>query len=168
MSPIVDPQANAQFFARTQVAAQTRRSLNPNLRIELDFARRSMQEITNLEDNWDGYGAPKIAPQVRINAWHALEHFTGGGAVPEITPRANGTIAFDWRANGLRAHFEVGRTRSSMYITFADGHTRYFDSTANELSDEARDALGSALAEASGNAGSSSLPMTFIRYTSAR
>lgn len=162
-----DPLATANFLAKTQLASQNHRRLSPTLRVEIEAAKRTLNEIAQLDADWDGYGAEAVPKLVRMNAWQALSHFEGIGAVPEITPLSNGTIAFDWHANGVRGHFEVGLTRYSMYIADAAGRTRYFDGVAADIASDTSTTLARALAESSGDEASSARPMTSIRFSGA-
>lgn len=160
-----DPSATAvNYYAQARVASQTRRRLNPALRVETELAKQSLAQIAELEDDWDGYGASAVSKSVRMNAWEALRHFEAAGAIPEISPLSNGIIAFDWQSNGVRGHFEIGRTKYSMYITGTDGATRYFNGSAHGVTNEARDALASALAESAGDEASYIQSMTSIRF----
>lgn len=162
-----DPAAAVRFMARTRAATQTRRRLNPALRVETETAKKALNQISELRDDWDGYGASAISRTVRLNAWEALRHFESAGAIPEITPLPNGTIAFDWQANGVRGHFEIGRTRYSMYLTSPDRKTRYYDGSAQAVSSDARDALASALADSTGDEAPYSQSMTSVRFVGA-
>ncbi|WP_163618215.1 hypothetical protein [Microbacterium sp. B35-30] len=162
-----DPAAAVAFLARTHAATYTRRRLNPALRVETELAKQALEQLADLQDDWDGYGASAISKVVRLNAWEAFRHFESGGAIPEITPLPNGTIAFDWQANGVRGHFEIGRTRYSMYLTGVDGSTRYYNGSAKNVSTDARDALANALADSVGDEASYAQSMTSIRYASA-
>ncbi len=164
---VVDPAAAVQYYAQTRAAAQTRRSLSPMLRTEILLARQTLEQIADLVDDWDGYGGAAVSKPVRLNAWEALRHFESAGAIPEISPLPNGTIAFDWQSNGVRGHFEIGRTRYSMYITGTDGEARYYDGSAQSVSNEARDALANALADSAGDEASYTQSMTSIRFVSA-
>jgi hypothetical protein len=158
--------AAVAYLTQSRVAAHTRRRLNPILRVETELAKQSLNQIAELEANWDGYGASPVSKMVRMNAWEALRRFEAGGAIPEITPLPNGTIAFDWYSNGVRGHFEIGRSKYSMYFTAADGTTRYYSGSAGNVDDEARDAISRALADSTGDESSYSESMTSIRFAS--
>jgi hypothetical protein len=136
-------QAAAHYVAKTQVANQPHLNLKPLFQLEVSQAKRALESIAELDDDWDGYGAKLVSRIVRLNAWHALDHFLGSGLVPDITPNPNGTVSFDWNVAGARSHFEVGKTRYSMFVETQDGTTRFLQGEAGSLSADLISALAS-------------------------
>ena len=82
-------------------------------------ARFIVGEFANLNENWDGYGAAAISQQTRDNALHfvdLIEAAPYGVPAPEICPKPNGTISFEWETPHVEAYLEIGNTRYSGFI----------------------------------------------------
>lgn len=116
------------------------------LRVEHVEAVQCLDELSELQDNWDGYGAPRLDRAVTDNARVALRLFLSRGLVPEITPTSNGTVSFEWEGDHAEAYFEVGQTTFSMYVKPFKGVTSYFDGKVAEmgpvLAEELAEAMG--------------------------
>jgi hypothetical protein len=83
-------------------------------------ARLVVKELAELRENWDGYGAAAISEQTRNNALrfiNVIEAAPYGLPAPEICPKSNGTISFEWEAPRVEAYLEIGNTRYSGFIT---------------------------------------------------
>lgn len=66
---------------------------------------KRLEDIKNLEEDWDGYGAGKIDAKVRIKAFVALNEIDLDNQ-PSIYPVARNSIQFEWELeNG--AYFEA-------------------------------------------------------------
>jgi hypothetical protein len=82
-------------------------------------ARETINELSTLEDNWDGYGASRISGQACQHALHfvdIIEAAPAGVPLPDVSPTSSGTIAFDWEMQNSQAYLEIGNTRYSGYL----------------------------------------------------
>jgi len=118
-----------------------RPQLRPSLYQEF-AAHRHLQHISNLADNWDGYGATSIHADTARNAHRALTTLLLSLPLPEITPNSNGTISFEWQSPFGHANLEMGLTRYSFFVQLARGPTIPLDGPAASVPD----VLGSVVA----------------------
>jgi hypothetical protein len=84
------------------------------------FARLAVRGLANLKENGDGYGAAPISEQTRDNALrfvNLIEAAPYGLPAPEICPKPNGTISFEWETPRVEAYLEIGNTRYSGFVT---------------------------------------------------
>jgi hypothetical protein len=66
---------------------------------EAKSGQNTVEELGDLQDDWDGYGAASISREVRDNALHfikVIEAAPFGMQAPEISPTPTGTISFEW------------------------------------------------------------------------
>jgi hypothetical protein len=83
-------------------------------------ARFAIKALAELRENWDGYGAAAISEQTRDNALRfvsLIEAAPHGLPAPEISPKPNGTISFEWETPRVEAYLEIGNTRYSGFVT---------------------------------------------------
>ena len=83
-------------------------------------ARLAIKELADLKENWDGYGAAPISKQTRDNALrfvNVIEAAPYGLPAPEICPKPNGTISFEWETPRIEAYLEIGNTRYSGFVS---------------------------------------------------
>jgi hypothetical protein len=99
-------------------------------------AAETIENMSQLDEDWDGYGAAKISSEARGNAMRVLNTLPATLSTPDIVPNPNGTIAFEWETDKAVAHLEIGKTKFSLYVkpvngnpALADGAARYFDPT---------------------------------------
>ena len=88
-------------------------------------AQATLQELSKLKKDWDGYGALPITPDSCAHAQRLLAATPQGMTAPEITPTSNGTITFEWTSSEGDALIEIGRTRYSGHIQPKHGQTFY-------------------------------------------
>jgi hypothetical protein len=81
---------------------------------------KSIEEFSNLENNWDGYGAIPVGLVSAKNAKEfisilpegAFQHFYDG------FPNTHGTISFEWKNKKEEEFFvEIGETKMSYFLT---------------------------------------------------
>jgi hypothetical protein len=81
---------------------------------------KSIEEFSNLENNWDGYGAIPVGFISAKNAKEfistlpegAFQHFYDG------FPNTHGTISFEWKNKKEEEFFvEIGETKMSYFLT---------------------------------------------------
>jgi hypothetical protein len=86
---------------------------------------KSIEEFTNIENNWDGYGAIPLSLESAKNAKEfisilpegAFQHFHDG------FPNTHGTISFEWKNKKEEEFFvEIGETKMSYFLTL-EGQT---------------------------------------------
>jgi len=95
-----------------------------------------INEISQLEENWDGYGALKISQSVIRNTLLIIESIRLFPQFldPSITPLANGTISLEWETNQGVAYLEIGSHRFSGYIKSDNQKPALIQGQANSLS----------------------------------
>lgn len=142
----IDPSAAPNYATNVQAATERRLLNNPAPRLEEQQARAALQALESLSFGWDGDEAEPISKVTRINAWDALTTFFSNGLIPEISPNVSGTISFEWSANGSTAHFQMGKTRFSMYIAPDGAPSQYFQGQAGKIPESAIASLADAIA----------------------
>jgi hypothetical protein len=93
----------------------------------------ALEEISTLEDDWDGYGA--LAPTTESYT-HVKLFLAGVGQeipAPDVSPTSNGTINLEWQSNEGLAFLEVGQTRYSGHIQPRRGVTIFFEGQLSQL-----------------------------------
>jgi hypothetical protein len=86
---------------------------------EAKSGQNTVEELGDLQDDWDGYGAASISREVRDNALHfikVIEAAPFGMQAPEISPTPTGTISFEWVTPHTKAFLEIGNTRYSGFV----------------------------------------------------
>lgn len=69
---------------------------------------KKVTELSQLADNWDGYGALSPTKEALIGAVElALELFEEGTPLPDVFPVPNGNIQLEWSCFGLDLEIEV-------------------------------------------------------------
>ena len=67
-----------------------------------------LQAISELTDNWDGYGSPAPEAQTLIAALEVLRQFIPASvATPSVAPTTTGGIQFEWHQGGWDIEIEV-------------------------------------------------------------
>jgi hypothetical protein len=107
-------------------------------------AHQILSQLSELPENWDGYGAAPIECDTANNAHRALNVLLLSAPVPEITPNTNGTVSFEWESRFGHAHLEIGRTRFSFYVRLAAGPTVPCDGDTAGM-ERIMDVLGSSI-----------------------
>lgn len=108
------------FFPRASIESGGEELLQfpkPQLATNWKEVQATINELSLLSDNWDGYGALRILPETLENAnlvvanlgWRALP-------TPEVSPNPNGTISFEWESSYGYGLLEVGKTRASFFV----------------------------------------------------
>lgn len=73
---------------------------------------KKVAELTQLADNWDGYGALSPTKEALIGAVElAMELFEEGTPLPDVFPVPNGNIQLEWSSFGLDLEIEVMSNR---------------------------------------------------------
>jgi len=100
---------------------------------ELEAAKANIKEISQLPENWDGYGALPIQEKTMRNALSAADQLLTWAPIPDIAPNPNGTISMEWESETGIAFFEVGQTKYSFFIDPKDGSPIFADGSADEV-----------------------------------
>ena len=67
-----------------------------------------LQSISELTDDWDGYGSPAPEAQTLIAALEVLRHFMPTSvATPAVAPTTAGGVQFEWHQGGWDIEVEV-------------------------------------------------------------
>lgn len=80
------------------------------------LAKEIIREISDLGDNWDGYGASSVSAEAVDAALKFAEIAFPSASLPEIFANPNGTITFEWESGLGLANLEIGKTRYSFYV----------------------------------------------------
>jgi hypothetical protein len=88
---------------------------------------RGLDEMTELTDNWDGYGSPRIAPQAITSAKRLVASFAFGElAAPHVSPVSGGAVGLHWRAGNRELELTV----------LPDGQVEYLEVLDQDLERE--------------------------------
>ena len=101
---------------------------------ELDAAIAAVDEFAAMKENWDGYGAARIAEAASNNAKSALSRLLGVTPCPDLSPNPNGTISMEWEGESGYAVLEVGNSRYSFYMKVGNNPPYSVAGNANEVS----------------------------------
>jgi hypothetical protein len=82
----------------------------------LAVSENQIEELSRLQENWDGYGGVPINEYTKYHSMAALRGILESAPHPEITPNPNGTLSFEWATKRGVAHLEIGQTKMSFYI----------------------------------------------------
>jgi hypothetical protein len=104
-------------------------------------ALNAVLSMASLEDDWDGYGAAAIPPDIIRMAYAIISSLQDYVPAPEISPNPNGTISLEWENERGRAHLEIGRTRYSLYFKREGLATLYNDGAVAQIDDSMRNLL---------------------------
>ena len=82
--------------------------------------RKELEELKELEENWDGYGACPISEKAIENVNRILELLK---QIPVIGPTPNGTVQLEW---GDDLEMEIGDDKISGLFT-VPFHSEYIE-----------------------------------------
>jgi hypothetical protein len=103
---------------------------------ELALIKAQLKEFAALSSNWDGYGALKISSRACETVSALLEMSASLMPLPNITPKAAGTIALEWQTSLADAYIEIGETRYSGYIEGKDSQPTFLENNVDAISPE--------------------------------
>jgi len=93
-----------------------------------------VREFGRLDANWDGYDASPLSKTVTANAIRFLQLLEASNiSSPDISPLANGTIAFEWQSYLGFAYLEIGNSRFSMVASSGGSEETLLDGGAEAL-----------------------------------
>jgi hypothetical protein len=99
----------------------------------LSNAENQIEELSRLEENWDGYGGIPIKESTKLHSLAALRGILLAAPNPEITPNPNGTLSFEWETQRGVAHLEIGQTKMSFYLKPRVGDAIFIDANASDM-----------------------------------
>jgi hypothetical protein len=76
-----------------------------------------INEISEFQKNWDGYGALSVSKECVDNALSIIASIPDFVPSPDVFPNSNGTITFEWETKSGTVSIEVG---DSSYSSFVD------------------------------------------------
>lgn len=87
--------------------------------------REKLVSLSNLQANWDSYGAQPIRPDTILFGFQVLrEIWSSGLSDPDISPMSNEGIMFEWIANGCEYVIEIeGPYKIQFYYSEEDNGT---------------------------------------------
>jgi hypothetical protein len=99
-------------------------------------AKAKVQEISALENDWDGYGAAALGKAALANALHAIDIMASSGIpipFPEVSPTAAGTVSLVWEFSATEACIEIGNTRYSGYVKIGAQTPAFLEGQADAI-----------------------------------
>jgi len=99
----------------------------------IEEARNDIQQLAQLTQNWDGFGAIPIQEGTRNNAIAAVSSLLLWTPSPEISPNPNGTISLEWETDSGIAQLEVGQSKYSFFIDLRRGEPVLRDGSADQI-----------------------------------
>lgn len=100
---------------------------------DLMNAEEEINSYSELEDDWDGYGARALDPKTIQNALSAATRLIGRAPLPDLTPNSNGTISMEWESADGLAHLEIGKSRYAFFIRMKNGERYIRDGSAEDV-----------------------------------
>ncbi len=83
-------------------------SIDAKYPLPIITTHEKVAELTQLGDNWDGYGALSPTKEALIGAMQlAMELFEEGTPLPDVFPVPNGNIQLEWSCFGFDLEIEV-------------------------------------------------------------
>jgi hypothetical protein len=90
----------------------------------LRSAQETLDEVAQLQDDWDSYGARRptaasisAAHLLLGSLWDVLGHAVDDRAVPwAVAPLADGGVQFEWRGSGGAIEVEIGPNGALNYL----------------------------------------------------
>ena len=99
-------------------------------------AKAKVQEVSALENDWDGYGAAAIGKAALAHALHAIDIMASSGIaipIPEVSPTAAGTVSLVWEFSPTEACIEIGNTRYSGYVKIGAQSPAFLEGQADSI-----------------------------------
>jgi hypothetical protein len=90
----------------------------------------TLYKIFKNDDNWDGYGTPKISEQLKQKCFEILEIIGKNRfGLPYVFPVCGGGIQFEWKAGNKELEIEFNENEISSLMTekFEAGRCRYIE-----------------------------------------
>ena len=93
----------------------------------------SLAEFSRMPANWDGYGALPIDSETIGNCRVALPKLLRRAPAPDLAPKPNGTVSFEWSSNSGEAHLEIGKRRFSFFVKSSVGEAILLEGGASDV-----------------------------------
>lgn len=94
------------------------------------IAKTKLDEISNLENNWDGYDSIKISENI-LQIAHSFILCLSGDIIEQISdiyPNSHGTITIEWLNNmSEKFSLEIGNTKFSYFILYKNNEPKLVD-----------------------------------------
>ena len=75
--------------------------------------RRAMEQLLDLQDNWDGRGSGPVSPDTALFAFQLLaDTMPPTGNSPTIVPLGNGALQLEWHTGNADLEIEVAKPNS--------------------------------------------------------
>lgn len=86
-------------------------------------------ELSQLEANWDGYGASTLGEDVIKNTYKFIDAARSLGHCPlsadDVTPTPYGTIVLDFSSDAGLVSIEIGTDEIGFFTDFKEGHNHH-------------------------------------------
>lgn len=98
--------------------------------------RRSLEQLLELDDNWDGRGSRAVSPDTALFAFQLLtQTMPPSGVAPAIVPLGNGALQLEWHTLAADLEVEVGKPNSVSvwYASHESDDEQAFEATTDFL-----------------------------------
>lgn len=93
--------------------------------VSFDEVFIEINELSSLEDNWDGEGAHKLLVETITNSLIVAKLLEEKVImIPDVAPENYGTVSFDWYNDFGIVHLEVGKTTYAMFASDKSSDTK--------------------------------------------
>jgi len=92
-----------------------------------------INELKELQENWDGYESYAISPQACEHALGLIHNIPSDVISPDITPTSNGTISMEWNLKNIDLFLEIGRTSYSLICKRKAGASVFYNGKDNSF-----------------------------------
>ncbi len=85
-----------------------------------------LNRLSNLQDNWDGYGGLKPSKHTIDNACYIFNALKDYGYLPDIIPTSKGNISFEWGDSDIDDYFFVEISEKECIIYYVKDHDKEY------------------------------------------
>ncbi len=96
--------------------------------------RRAMEQLLDLQDNWDDRGSGPVSPDTALFAFQLLAYtMPPTGNSPAIVPLGNGALQLEWHTGSADLEIEVTKPNSVSvwYANHDSGHEQEIEVTTD-------------------------------------
>lgn len=99
----------------------------------LALAENKIQELSRMQENWDGYGSLRVSGATEFNSLESLRGILQSAPIPDIAPNPNGTLSFEWKTKHGFAQMEIGQTKMSFYLKPTVGESIFINANTSDI-----------------------------------
>lgn len=98
----------------------------------LGAALRRLQQLTQLPDDWDGYGSPPVGQNDARLAQAFLEHAGFDIPEPTVVPYQGGGLQIEWSTNDCYLEIDVNAVKRQLFVLFESREAGVCESVISE------------------------------------